>query len=279
MFWRAHVPKPGEPLWPPLSPDETVEIPPRDAQALLERNPGRVALLADDARTVEDATGDRIRPGSLLIAHSTVGCLDTDGHWDPEAADTVPDVAILSWGLALTRPALTAIFEEITPAAERVLAAVEADEYDEDATDQAAATLAAEIAAQQPPPTYARVPQWREFGDMLAASAQERLQAGRAVVAFAGIGRPEKFFETLESLSCTLAGAHRFADHHPFRAHEVLALADKAATLGAVLATTAKDAVRLPESVRGLAAVLEVALEWCDGGRGIERLLDRLGGG
>lgn len=37
--------------------------------------------------------------------------------------------------------------------------------------------------------------------------------ADRRIVAFAGIGRPEKFFETLESLSCALAGARAVADH------------------------------------------------------------------
>lgn len=99
--------------------------------------------------------------------------------------------------------------------------------------------------------------------------------AGRPVVAFAGIGRPEKFFATLDSLSCVLAGAHAFADHYRYRAHEVLALADKAAALGAVLVTTAKDAVRLPESLRALPAVLEVELEWGDGGAMIDTLLER----
>ena len=62
--------------------------------------------------------------------------------------------------------------------------------------------------------------------------------AGESVVAFAGIGRPEKFFEMLESLSCTLLATRAFADHHRFRAHEILALADEAARRGAVLATT-----------------------------------------
>ena len=109
----------------------------------------------------------------------------------------------------------------------------------------------------------------------LAPGPGSEAVAGRPVVAFAGIGRPGKFFETLESLSCTLLGAHAFADHHRFREHEVLALADKAVKLGAVLTTTAKDAQRLPRTVRALPVILEIDLAWNDEAA-IDSLLDRL---
>ena len=98
---------------------------------------------------------------------------------------------------------------------------------------------------------------------------------GRAVVAFAGIGRPEKFFATLESLSCDLLGRHPFADHHRYADYEVLLLADKAVKLGAVLVTTAKDFVRLPAHLRPLVTVLEVEVAWADPER-LDRLLDRV---
>ena len=104
-----------------------------------------------------------------------------------------------------------------------------------------------------------------------AAGAEE--VRGRAAVAFAGIGRPEKFFDTLESLPCELLGRHPFADHHRYAAHEVLVLADKAAKLDAVLVTTAKDFVRLPAEIRPLVAVLEVEVEWAEVER-LDRLLD-----
>src|SRR5579864_4492798 len=44
--------------------------------------------------------------------------------------------------------------------------------------------------------------------------------AGRAVVAFAGIGRPAKFFASLEEVGARLAARHAFPDHHPYRAAE-----------------------------------------------------------
>ena len=43
----------------------------------------------------------------------------------------------------------------------------------------------------------------------------------RPVVAFAGIGRPEKFFETLEEAGCTVIARHAFADHHRYKPGEI----------------------------------------------------------
>jgi len=86
--------------------------------------------------------------------------------------------------------------------------------------------------------------------------------AGKSVVAFAGIGRPEKFFETLEDLGCELLGRHSFADHHYYRDHEIMVLADKADKLQALLVTTAKDFVRLPDHLRALVAFIEIEVEW-----------------
>jgi tetraacyldisaccharide 4'-kinase len=88
--------------------------------------------------------------------------------------------------------------------------------------------------------------------------------AGKAVVAFAGIGRPEKFFATLEDMGCEVLGRHAFADHHPYREHEVLVLLDKATKLDAALVTTAKDRVRLPAHMQDLVEVVEVAVAWDD---------------
>ena len=100
---------------------------------------------------------------------------------------------------------------------------------------------------------------------------------GRAVVAFAGIGRPEKFFGTLAELGCEVLGRHAFADHHRYRDHEVLVLADKAAKLDALLVTTAKDAARLAGDVREMVSVLTVHVAW-DDAAALDRLLDKVAG-
>ncbi len=57
----------------------------------------------------------------------------------------------------------------------------------------------------------------------LAPIAGERF-AGARLVAFAGIGRPEKFFATLRALSADLVETHAFPDHYPYRSGDIDAL-------------------------------------------------------
>ncbi len=87
---------------------------------------------------------------------------------------------------------------------------------------------------------------------------------GGPVVAFAGIGRPAKFFATLESVGVVIVGRHAFPDHHPYREDELARLAASADAAGARLVTTAKDAVRLPLSWRARVVVLAVEVRWAD---------------
>jgi len=88
--------------------------------------------------------------------------------------------------------------------------------------------------------------------------------AGRAVFAFAGIASPDKFFTTLRDAGVRLAGTARFADHHRFTERELRHLLEQAKRLGAKLATTPKDAVRLPAEMRDRVHVVGVELAWQD---------------
>ena len=88
--------------------------------------------------------------------------------------------------------------------------------------------------------------------------------AGRRVVAFAGIGRPAKFFATLADLGCDIAAAHSFADHHDFTNAEIADLLADADNRDARLVTTEKDAVRLPLEVRDRVDALAVRFVWDD---------------
>ncbi|MFM8678640.1 MAG: tetraacyldisaccharide 4'-kinase [Alphaproteobacteria bacterium] len=81
---------------------------------------------------------------------------------------------------------------------------------------------------------------------------------GRRLLAFAGIGRPAKFFATLEGCGAELVAREGFADHHPYREDEVAALRARAEAIGAALATTEKDMVRIPPSQRRGILVLPV---------------------
>ncbi len=88
--------------------------------------------------------------------------------------------------------------------------------------------------------------------------------AGKPVVAFAGIARPEKFFGTLATLGCRIAHTESFPDHHPFGEAEIAGLIERAKETGSIPVTTAKDAVRLPPGIRDAVEVLDIALEWED---------------
>ena len=99
--------------------------------------------------------------------------------------------------------------------------------------------------------------------------------AGRNVVAFAGIGRPQKFFDTLAEIDAHLVDTRAFADHHPYSADEVMALVEAATLREAIVVTTEKDAVRLPPEARPMVKVLTVELQW-EATAEIDALLARL---
>ena len=96
---------------------------------------------------------------------------------------------------------------------------------------------------------------------IVPTSGAERL-AGHDVVAFAGIARPKKFFDTLSELGCQLCVTRLFADHHHYCDFEIMELLDLAERHGAIPVTTAKDAARLSPEMRSLVEVFDVALDW-----------------
>jgi tetraacyldisaccharide 4'-kinase len=65
------------------------------------------------------------------------------------------------------------------------------------------------------------------------------------LVAFAGIGRPQKFFDALAAAGGQLAEIADFPDHHTYTAKDLARLDDLAAAHDASLITTEKDWVRL----------------------------------
>lgn len=84
------------------------------------------------------------------------------------------------------------------------------------------------------------------------------------LVAFAGLARPEKFFDTLASLGGDVNEAVPFGDHHVYTEDDLNVLAQIAEERGAQLITTEKDAARLSSEWRTRVAVLPVSAHFAD---------------
>lgn len=101
----------------------------------------------------------------------------------------------------------------------------------------------------------------------------------KQLIAFAGIGRPEKFFETLRGVGAVLQSTHAFADHRPYQDAELTILQKQARDRAATLVTTRKDFMRLTPNQKAFLKddlyTMDVTLEW-ENPEHIEKLLKTL---
>ena len=83
------------------------------------------------------------------------------------------------------------------------------------------------------------------------------------MLAFAGIGDPARFFNTLRASGIDVAGQRAFADHHPYSQAEIESLIAEAKRDGLTLVTTEKDLARLRDRAQQIVP-FRVTLEFDD---------------
>lgn len=91
-----------------------------------------------------------------------------------------------------------------------------------------------------------------------ASLVPENRWQGQRVCAFAGIGRPQKFLDTLRGMGAEVVHFSPYPDHHVYSENQLRALTRSAGDLP--LLTTEKDHVRLPPSWRERIHAVPVSL-------------------
>jgi tetraacyldisaccharide 4'-kinase len=111
--------------------------------------------------------------------------------------------------------------------------------------------------------------------------AAARSLARTRVLAFAGIARPAKFFNTLSAIGADVVVRHAFPDHHRYSASDANALLAEARANDLQLVTTEKDLVRMKgdpalAKLMAQALALPVRVEFADTGTMQNLLADAL---
>lgn len=126
----------------------------------------------------------------------------------------------------------------------------------------ARADLIVSIGSDAPPPETAGRPILRaQFSPCPTAVQQLR---GRKVLAFCGIGRPEKFYHSLRNIGAKVVETQSFPDHYLYRPADLTRLHKRANRKGLNLVTTEKDRVRLDSDAQHAILCLPVRLIWDD---------------
>lgn len=186
-------------------------------------------LLAGHAATVVSA--DRVAGAALAVETGATILVMDDGFQNPSLAKDCSIIAVdgeTGIGNGLTFPAgpMRAPIHDQMPFASAVVVIGPGD----------AGTRVLE---------FARGSGLAAFRARVGPEASAPVLRGQRILAFAGIGRPQKFFKTLADLGAIIAASETFADHHPFTEADAMRIARRARSSRLVPVTTTKDMTRL----------------------------------
>ncbi len=100
------------------------------------------------------------------------------------------------------------------------------------------------------------------FKAKLVATHNNPKVKGKKFAAFAGIGRPSKFKDTLEEYGAEITTWKEFPDHYLYKTEDLRGLLKTAAKAKTPIITTSKDFVRIPKHMQKDIQVFAVELEW-----------------
>ena len=220
-------------------------------------------LLAAHAPTVVSA--DRAAGAKLIEGTDATVIVMDDGFQNPQLAKDfsliVVDAATgLGNGLVMPAGPLRAPLDKQMPRADALLLIGEGGKT---------APLAKSFEAANKPVLKAR----------MAPRGDARWLGILPVIGFAGIANPKKFYATLSQNGARLTGTRSFPDHHPYTERQAERLLRWAREWNAMLVTTEKDWVRLPDDdgtelseLKFRSRPLLIDIEFADGNR-LKRLL------
>jgi tetraacyldisaccharide 4'-kinase len=208
-------------------------------------------LLAASASTWVGA--DRIATARAAIAQGATVLVMDDGLQNPGLAKTLAFMVIdasIGFGNGRVLPA-GPLREKVDACAGRVQAAIIIGDDSTGAHSALPGTLPVLHATIVPGPQLASL-------------------HGKSVIAFAGIGQPEKFFAMLRRAGLELVAEHSFPDHHAFSRTDLLMLSQG----NTICVCTYKDYVRIPAESRGRFAPIGMSLAW-QNADALDRFLDQ----
>ena len=220
-------------------------------------------LLAAHAPTVVSA--DRAAGAKLIEGTNATVIVMDDGFQNPQLAKDfsliVVDAATgLGNGLVMPAGPLRAPLDTQMPRADALLLIGDGGKT---------APLAKSFEAANKPVLKAR----------MAPRGDARWLGILPVIGFAGIANPKKFYATLSQNGARLTGTRSFPDHHPYTERQAERLLRWAREWNAMLVTTEKDWVRLPDDdgtelseLKFRSRPLLIDIEFAEGNR-LKRLL------
>jgi tetraacyldisaccharide 4'-kinase len=185
---------------------------------------------------------DRIAGAQLAISYGAKILIMDDGLQNPSLHKNIRLAVVdaqvgIGNGLCMPAGPLRAPLTQQLPFTDAVLLILPEISINMD-EPQAAQNLRIQLPPNKPVFTAKLVP------DPEAVMAL-RAYLPQKIIAFAGIGRPQKFFSTLATVGLTPNKVFSFPDHHNFTNTECTALLEAATRHNAKLVTTQKDYMRL----------------------------------